>query len=77
MTAMQTRKENIHFLEYAIKRVWMAAGASDIHAHYVADAICFAHRQGKLNQGLAWGCMNAWIFVCKGAGWILRLFRRW
>ncbi len=52
MTAMQTRKENIHFLEYAIKRVWMAAGASDIHAHYVADAICFAHRQGKLNQGL-------------------------
>ncbi len=52
MPAMQTRKENIHFLEYAIKRVWMAAGASDIHAHYVADAICFAHRQGKLNQGL-------------------------
>jgi len=52
MSAIQTRKENIHFLEFAIKRVWMAAGASELHAHYVADAICFAHRQGKLNQGL-------------------------
>jgi L-2-hydroxycarboxylate dehydrogenase (NAD+) len=47
-----TRKENVHFLYYAIKRVWMAAGASEEHAHYVADAISFAHKQGKLNQGL-------------------------
>jgi hypothetical protein len=30
----------------------MAAGASEEHAHYVADAITFAHKQGKLNQGL-------------------------
>ena len=46
------RKENIHFLYYAIKRMWMAAGACKEHAHYVADAISFAHKQGKLNQGL-------------------------
>ena len=49
---METRSENIDFLEYAIKRVWMAAGATEIHADYVADAIAFAHKQGKLNQGL-------------------------
>jgi LDH2 family malate/lactate/ureidoglycolate dehydrogenase len=30
----------------------MAAGGSEEHAHYVADAITFAHKQGKLNQGL-------------------------
>ena len=30
----------------------MAAGASEEHAEYVADAITFAHKQGKLNQGL-------------------------
>ena len=47
-----TRKENPDFLYFAIKRVWMAAGASEEHAHYVADAIRFAHLQGKLNQGL-------------------------
>ncbi len=52
MAAIETRTENIHFLEYAIKSVWMAAGASEIHAEYVAEAIGFAHRQGKLNQGL-------------------------
>ena len=52
MSVTETRTENIHFLEYAIKRVWMAAGASEIHANYVADAIGFGHRQGKLNQGL-------------------------
>lgn len=52
MTTSLTRKENVHFLYYAIKRVWMAAGASEEHAHYVADAISFAHKQGKLNQGL-------------------------
>ena len=49
---METRSENVDFLEYAIKRMWMAAGATEIHAHYVADAITFAHKQGKLNQGL-------------------------
>ena len=52
MTTSLTRKENVQFLYYAIKRVWMAAGASEEHAHYVADAISFAHKQGKLNQGL-------------------------
>jgi LDH2 family malate/lactate/ureidoglycolate dehydrogenase len=30
----------------------MAAGACEEHAEYVADAITFAHKQGKLNQGL-------------------------
>lgn len=49
---METRSENIYFLEYAIRRMWMAAGATEIHADYVADAIAFAHKQGKLNQGL-------------------------
>lgn len=52
MSVNETRNENIHFLEYVIKRVWMAAGASELHAGYVAQAICFAHQQGKLNQGL-------------------------
>ncbi len=52
MTEKLTRQENINFLYYAIKRVWMAAGAVEEHAHYVADGICFAHKQGKLNQGL-------------------------
>ena len=52
MTGKLTRSESVQFLYYAIKRVWTAAGASDEHAHYVADAITFAHKQGKLNQGL-------------------------
>ena len=52
MSTEFTRSEDVNFLYYAIKRVWMAAGASDEHAHYVADAITFAHKQGKLNQGL-------------------------
>jgi len=47
-----TQTVNIEFLYFAIKRVFMAAGASDLHADYVADAITFAHKQGKLNQGL-------------------------
>ena len=41
-----------------MKRVWMAANVE--HAHYVADAIRFAHLQGKLNQGFA--CSKYWIF---------------
>jgi len=52
MTENSTRSESVQFLYYAIKRVWTAAGASDEHGHYVADAITFAHKQGKLNQGL-------------------------
>jgi LDH2 family malate/lactate/ureidoglycolate dehydrogenase len=48
----ETRLENIHFLEYAIERVVMAAGGSREHALCVAQAIGFAHIQGKLNQGL-------------------------
>ena len=52
MTENLTRSESVQFLYYAIKRVWTAAGASDGHAHYVADAITFAHKLGKLNQGL-------------------------
>ena len=52
MTEKLTRSESVQFLYYAIKRVWTAAGASDDHAHHVADAITFAHKQGKLNQGL-------------------------
>ena len=46
------RQESIQFLYFAIKRVWVAAGATEEHAHYVAEGICFAHKQGKLNQGL-------------------------
>ena len=52
MSSEITRSEDVHFLFYAIKRVWMAAGAAEVHADYVADAITFAHKQGKLNQGL-------------------------
>lgn len=52
MSHEHTRREDVRFLHYAIKRVWMAAGATDEHAEYVADAITFAHKQGKLNQGL-------------------------
>jgi LDH2 family malate/lactate/ureidoglycolate dehydrogenase len=52
MSQEHIRRENVQFLYYSIKRVWMAAGASEEHAHYVADAITFAHKQGKLNQGL-------------------------
>ena len=52
MSASPVRREDVEFIYYAVKRVWMAAGASELHAHYVADAIRFAHLQGKLNQGL-------------------------
>jgi LDH2 family malate/lactate/ureidoglycolate dehydrogenase len=47
-----TRRESAGFLEYALSRVAMAAGLSVEHAGYIAEAIVFAHRQGKLNQGL-------------------------
>jgi len=52
MSPTPTRQENIQFLYYAIKRIWMEAGGSEEHAHCIADAISFAHKQGKLNQGL-------------------------
>jgi LDH2 family malate/lactate/ureidoglycolate dehydrogenase len=48
----QTRRESADFLNYSLRRVAMAAGMSEEHAGYIADAIVFAHRQGKLNQGL-------------------------
>jgi LDH2 family malate/lactate/ureidoglycolate dehydrogenase len=48
----QTRTESAAFLNYALCRVAMAAGMSEVHAGYIAEAIVFAHRQGKLNQGL-------------------------
>ena len=48
----ETRSESVQFLYYSMKRVWMAAGGCEEEAHYIADAICFAHKQGKLNQGL-------------------------
>ena len=47
-----TRSEHPDFIYFAVREVWQAAGASELHAHYVADAIRFAHLQGKLNQGL-------------------------
>jgi len=47
-----TRNEQAAFLDYAIQRVAQAAGFSKEHSVYIADAIVFAHRQGKLNQGL-------------------------
>ena len=40
------------FLGFALQQVCEAAGMTAIHANYVADAIVFAHLQGKLNQGL-------------------------
>ena len=46
------RRESAAFLRYALQRVASAAGMTDEHAGYIADAIVFAHRQGKLNQGL-------------------------
>ena len=48
----ELRSESVQFLHYSIKRVWMAAGGCEEDAHYIAEGICFAHKQGKLNQGL-------------------------
>ena len=47
-----TRSESVRFLYYAMKRVRMAAGVCEEEAHSIADDICFAPKQGKLNQGL-------------------------
>ena len=49
---VEIRKESPVFLKYAITRVAEAAGMTATHSNYIADAIVFAHRQGKLNQGL-------------------------
>ncbi|MBT5007346.1 MAG: malate/L-lactate dehydrogenase subfamily protein, partial [Halieaceae bacterium] len=48
----QLRTENPEFLHFSLSQVAQAAGMSEEHAGYIADAIVFAHRQGKLNQGL-------------------------
>jgi LDH2 family malate/lactate/ureidoglycolate dehydrogenase len=47
-----TKTEDPAFLEFAIKQVAIAAGMTGEHAQYIAEAIVFAHFQGKLNQGL-------------------------
>jgi len=47
-----TRQESLAFVTYALERVVLAAGGSEVHAQHIAHAIGFAHRQGKLNQGL-------------------------
>ncbi len=44
--------ERVSFLHYAIRQVFQAAGATELHANYVADGITFAHLQGKQLQGL-------------------------
>jgi L-2-hydroxycarboxylate dehydrogenase (NAD+) len=48
----QTKTVNADFMRYALKRVWMANGASAEHGDSVADALLIGMRQGKLNQGL-------------------------
>ncbi|WP_163934851.1 Ldh family oxidoreductase [Paraferrimonas sp. SM1919] len=48
----KTKKTNASFLKYALKRVWMAEGASEEHGEAVAEALMTGIRQGKLNQGL-------------------------
>ncbi|MEH6473680.1 MAG: Ldh family oxidoreductase [Halopseudomonas sp.] len=66
MSTSETRTESLDFLKFAIQRVWMAAGATEPHAEAVANAIGFAHQQGKLNQGL--GVYEAIdIALCAGA----------
>ena len=63
--SLQKRKENPGFLHHAIATVAAAAGMTPVHANYIAQAIVFAHRQGKLNQGL--GVYEA-IDIVIGAG---------
>ena len=48
----ETKTTNADFLRYAIKRIWMAEGASEEHGDAVANALMTGIRQGKLNQGL-------------------------
>lgn len=48
----ETKTTNADFLQYCLKRCWMAEGASEEHADAVANALMIGIRQGKLNQGL-------------------------
>ena len=48
----KTKTVNADFMHYALKRVWMANGATEEHGDAVADALLIGLRQGKLNQGL-------------------------
>ena len=48
----KTKTTNADFLGYALRRVWMAAGASEEHAEAVSNGLMTGIRQGKLNQGL-------------------------
>ncbi|MCP4256725.1 MAG: Ldh family oxidoreductase [Planctomycetes bacterium] len=48
----ETKKTNVDFLRYCLKRCWMAEGASEEHADAVANALMVGIRQRKLNQGL-------------------------
>ena len=50
--AEKTKSVNADFMKYALKRVWMATGASEEHADADANALLIGMRQGKLNQGL-------------------------
>ncbi len=43
----KTRTERADFLDFSLRRVAMAAGMSEEHAAYIADAIVFA-RLGDL-----------------------------
>jgi L-2-hydroxycarboxylate dehydrogenase (NAD+) len=59
-----TRVESLEFLQYAIARVCQAWGASEEHAAYIAEGIGFAHRQGKLNQGLGvYECIDIALYA--------------
>ena len=48
----KTKTTNADFLSYALRRVWMAAGATEEHAEAVSNGLMTGIRQGKLNQGL-------------------------
>ncbi|GAD03909.1 Ldh family oxidoreductase [Agarivorans albus] len=51
-TQVQTKKVDAGFIEFSLKRVWQATGASEEHANAVSRALMTGIRQGKLNQGL-------------------------
>ncbi len=44
--------ESTSFVEYAVEKVWSAAGASDEHARTVANCIVHGDRMGKVSQGI-------------------------
>ncbi len=71
----QLRTENPEFLHFSLSQVAQAAGMSEEHAGYIADAIVFAHRQGKLNQGL--GVYEAIDLVLELVCWTLWQCQRW